>query len=264
MTVRVTFNQTCDRCERPFQSKQLKPGETVPNLKSRGYIMWSTTTVDSTTEQSKKPVVCFEDLCDGCREAVEKMIGRIRLDQKKSPTKARPQAEVEPEPEVEPEVVAEVVAEAEAKPEPEVVEAKVEPTAPPKRKRGRPSKVEMAARAKAEAAAKTQEYTEDEDPLAPVAEVHAATEAEVDAGSATKEGEETDGPTPDEDDLGLVSDSDPLAAVEAPDGDDPFPGHETFEDPETGDVIDVHTGEVLAKRVDGGGKQAVADSAHPF
>jgi hypothetical protein len=236
MTVRVTFNQSCDRCERPFNQKVLKAGDKVPEIKSKGYTLYATTTVDGTTTPAAKPLIDFTDLCDGCREAVDKLVERIALaggKKKSAPSKdkATPVA-------------------AKAAPVEAVADEAPPAEEKPKRRRGRPSKAEIAAR---EAAAeKTPEYTEPE----PVPEPLQA-ESESD------------------DDLGLAGDDNAKAretqlADATVDSEDAFPGHETFEDPDTGDVIDVHTGEVLAKRVGGAvkpvvaGKEPEAGNAHPF
>jgi hypothetical protein len=216
MTVRVMFNQTCDRCERPFNQTVLKAGDTVPDIKSRGVVVYATTTKGKETVPGAKPVVSFSDLCDGCREAVDKLIERLAL-RKPAPKEAVAEAPV-----------ADAVEVAPSLPEVAAPEAPVVPIEKAKRKRGRPSKAELAARQGA-----TPDYTEAEQ-----AAEQAVEPSEVEVAVAV--------------------------------GDDPFPGHETFEDPDTGDVIDVHTGEVLAQRVDGkvksvSGGQAVAGAAdHPF
>jgi hypothetical protein len=215
----------------------LKQGDTVPEIQSRGYVVHQTIS-DGKNPVLGKVVVNFTDVCDGCREAIEKLVERIAL-RKPTPVAAEA-APASPEsaatPTVEPEAVPAVAeSESEGASQPDLTPEAV-PTASvtpigtaPKRKRGRPSRAEMEAR-KAAVAVQTPEYTESEPEAAP----SVATEV-----------------------------------AEAPEsGDDPFPGHETFEDPDTGDVIDVHTGEVLAQRVDGkvkmvaGGQAVGAD--HPF
>lgn len=222
MTVRVTFHQTCDRCESPFVERQLKAGEKVPTLKSKGIVIYQTNTVDGETEQAAKPTVAFNDLCEKCSGVVEKALTSM------APPGTKPKAKTG-------------------------------------KKRGRPSKAEIAAREAAKEKAK-------EEP-ANKAEPEAKAKAEPKEAPKVEEYSEPDPEPEGEVDLGLASDGMEIGETEgtseteaaAPStptaSDDPFADRETFEDPDTGDIRDVHTGEILEKREPSVG---VASGDHPF
>lgn len=84
MTVRVTFHQTCDRCSRPFGSELLNQGQQVPVVKSEGLkITRVHREISGSGEITSVPVrdvVCFDDLCPDCENAVANLIKRIRLE----------------------------------------------------------------------------------------------------------------------------------------------------------------------------------------
>lgn len=229
MTVRVTFHQTCDRCEAPYVEKFLKAGDKVPSPKSKGIIIHQLFSSEDGKKWSDKPIATLADLCEKCEGVVAKALETIGG----SPGKA--------------------------------VKAKTKTG----KKRGRPSKAEIAAReakkaeeeAKAKAEAekpKVEEYSE------PAPEAKAEPEPVIENPEPEPVAEEPAEVV----DLGLASDAVSTEPVEVEEPvaeaapEDPFEGRETYEDPDTGDIKDVHTGEILEKRV---AETAVASGdSHPF
>lgn len=227
MTVRTNAVQTCDRCEKPFSEKYLKSGDEVPAFKQSGVVVTETTGTSKDEEPKFKVVVSFDDLCPDCRKAVDNLIAKIKLDSKPKVAKKRnrkKKAQTE---------------EAETPNVPEYTESEGPAETPGPD--GEPAGASGEAQESQEAApAEEQAEEQAEEPAEEQAEEPAEEQAE--AAPETPEDTPADGPA-----------EDGGNGAEAASSDDNL-----VTDPETGDVYDKTTGEVVSKGSTNGGE------SHPF
>lgn len=242
MTVRTNAVQTCDRCEKPFNERYLKSGDEVPAFKQSGVVVTETTGSTKDDEPKFKLVASFDDLCPDCRKAVDNLIAKIKLDskpKKKSgkPAKKRGSKKKEEKPEVPEYTEGEADSKAEGYRDPEPASTD-EAQEPPAEETTEPAETPGP---DGEPAATTSEPQESQE-AAPAEETEQAEAAPetTDEAPAEEPAEEsaTDGGN----------------GAEAASGDD----DSLMTDPETGDVYDKATGEVVSK----GSKNG--DEKHPF
>jgi hypothetical protein len=72
MTLHLVFHKTCDRCGKPFDSRNLKYDEGLPQYEPQPLVL----------SRAGKQVFSFTDLCSKCEGVMENFIERIRLDEK--------------------------------------------------------------------------------------------------------------------------------------------------------------------------------------
>lgn len=72
MTVHVTIHRTCDRCGKPFDSRNQRYEEELPKYER----------VPIEMLKAGKQVFSFTDLCSKCEEVINKLVERICLDEK--------------------------------------------------------------------------------------------------------------------------------------------------------------------------------------
>jgi len=231
MALRATQTQTCDRCQRPFKETFLKQGDNVPLIKRSG-CKFITTSSDTRNpgEIKEKVVFEYEDLCDSCKGAIDSLIEKASLSPKKTrkPRKATNGS----------------VVGAEDKPEKkEASQKKVEDDASekPKRSRGRPSKEEQAdekpKRGRGRPPKKVEEPEEDysEDDVEEEVEQSDSKVENLEESGSTEENTEPED-TADEDEESLIDE----ILSEGP--------NNLVEDPETGDIYNTETGEIIQTR----------------
>jgi hypothetical protein len=78
MTVTVSVQATCDRCQKPFEEQRVKQGEEIPTIARNHVIAVHTGPEDE--NGNLKQVFRFDDLCPKCADVVDKEIKRIRLE----------------------------------------------------------------------------------------------------------------------------------------------------------------------------------------
>lgn len=72
MALHLVFHKTCDRCGKPFDSRNLKYDEGLPQYEPKPLVM----------SRAGEQVFSFTDLCSKCEGVVENFIERICLDEK--------------------------------------------------------------------------------------------------------------------------------------------------------------------------------------
>ena len=95
MTVRTIAMQTCDRCLKPFGEKMLKAGDEVPVMTQKGLVITQITGTNKDVEPKSKILLKLVDLCPDCDQVVFNLITKIDLNggvvkKKKTPAKKRP------------------------------------------------------------------------------------------------------------------------------------------------------------------------------
>jgi hypothetical protein len=73
MSVHVTFNRNCDRCEKPFDQRILKYEEGMPVLEAKALVL---------TDDGKQ-VFSYTDLCPTCVGVVRKLVNKLLLDEER-------------------------------------------------------------------------------------------------------------------------------------------------------------------------------------
>ena len=69
MTVRVTINRICDRCQKPFEGKQFEyGGEELPEYNRSKLVLMQETVDNKTGEVTEKVLVSYTDLCETCAD----------------------------------------------------------------------------------------------------------------------------------------------------------------------------------------------------
>lgn len=239
--------RTCDRLGCAIDAAPFEPGEDLPTYATVGYTVLKTVT-DENGKTKTETLADFDEVCGSCSEQIEDLVLRITGEKKAG----RPRKKEDEEP---------VEAAKTAKNEPPVVVA--EPAkkngkqavvaAPTGKKRGRPSKADLAARAAAAAAAAA-EASEDEEEDAEILDVNDVLRDSVK--SAISKGVE-------------VLSTKGVSADPDPEGD-----LDTFET-ESGEIVNAATGRVIARPVEGEDEDEVSDEdpsgasnglvdAHPF
>jgi hypothetical protein len=80
MTVRVTINRVCDRCQKPFEGGQYEYGDTLPEY-DRSKLVLTREHIDGKTgEVTEKVLMSLSDLCPQCDGVVEKAVHKLRMD----------------------------------------------------------------------------------------------------------------------------------------------------------------------------------------
>lgn len=82
MSVHVSFNRNCDRCEKPFDQRTLKYEEGLPPIVNSALVL---------TDNGKQ-VFSYSDLCPSCDGVVRKLVKKLLLDEEKK-TDAGPKSE---------------------------------------------------------------------------------------------------------------------------------------------------------------------------
>jgi hypothetical protein len=250
MALRATQIQTCDRCQRPFKETFLKQGDNVPLIKRAG-CKFITTASDSKNpgEVKEKVVFEYEDLCDSCRGAIDSLMEKASLSTSK-PKASRKTTSASGE-----------EAKGRAAKKAAVKKAADEPEKPekPKRGRGRPSKTEQEGGAtkrgpgrppKKVQEVEEEDYTEDEVEERDEEEVEDLEEAEDTVGEEEESDEAVD--VEDTDDDGAKSEDDEDSGED--DEEDLIDeilsegSGNLVEDPETGDIYNTETGEIVQTR----------------
>lgn len=218
MSVRTNAIQICDRCEKPFNEKHLKSGDTIPVFKQKGLVVTLTSGQSTDSEPKYSVLFSFDDLCDDCRNAVDNLLEKIQLETK--PAKKRRSAKKRtPKSKQKPEVVEYTETEA---PETGVTD-NVEETTDSSTEESPPEESQEDT---------TQEDTTSED--TPPESSEPASEETPQEASGSDESKGNGDSSESKNDEGLVT------------------------DPETGDVYDIHTGEVVTKGNNGESEK------HPF
>ena len=84
MTVHVTFNRNCDRCEKPFDLRTVKYEEGLPPIESKALVL----------TDGGKQVFSYSDLCPSCEGVVGKLLKRLMLEEERDKkTDAGPKSE---------------------------------------------------------------------------------------------------------------------------------------------------------------------------
>lgn len=84
MTVHVSFNRVCDRCEKPFDMRTIKYEEGLPPVETKALVL----------TDGGKQVFSYADLCPTCEGVVRKLIKRMTLDEEREKkTDASPKSE---------------------------------------------------------------------------------------------------------------------------------------------------------------------------
>jgi hypothetical protein len=73
MSVHVTFNRNCDRCEKPFDQRILKYEEGLPPIEAKALVL----------TDGGKQVFSYADLCPTCEGVVGKLVRRLKMDEEK-------------------------------------------------------------------------------------------------------------------------------------------------------------------------------------
>lgn len=80
MTVRTNALQVCDRCQKPFNEKNLKAGDAVPTFKQKGLVVTETVGSNLEAEPKYNVLFAFDDMCPDCQTAVTNLLAKVRLD----------------------------------------------------------------------------------------------------------------------------------------------------------------------------------------
>jgi hypothetical protein len=115
MAIQVLLHRTCDRCQRVYEECKLLTGETVPGEKSLPLELL----------RGDTSIFRFADLCNSCERAVENLVSRLKLSDKKK-EKEEEKVEEKEEEKVEEKEEEKVKEKEEEKVEEEKVEEKVE------------------------------------------------------------------------------------------------------------------------------------------
>jgi hypothetical protein len=84
MTVHVSFNRNCDRCEKPFDMRAIKYEEGLPPLETKALVL----------TDGGKQVFSYADLCPTCEGVVRKLLKRLMLEEEREKrTDASPKSE---------------------------------------------------------------------------------------------------------------------------------------------------------------------------
>lgn len=73
MSVHVSFNRNCDRCEKPFDLRTLKYEEGLPPIEVKALVL----------TDGGKQVFSYADLCPTCEGVVGKLVRRLLLDEER-------------------------------------------------------------------------------------------------------------------------------------------------------------------------------------
>lgn len=92
MTVRVTINRVCDRCQKPFEGEQIEYGDKLPEYDRSKLTLTRETTNGKTGEVEEKILLCLSDLCPPCEGVVDKSVAKMRMDPVESKPKAKSKA----------------------------------------------------------------------------------------------------------------------------------------------------------------------------
>lgn len=84
MSVHVSFNRNCDRCEKPFDMRSIKYEDGLPVVETKTLVL----------TDGGKQVFSYADLCPSCEGVVGKLIKRLMLDEEREKkTDAGPKSE---------------------------------------------------------------------------------------------------------------------------------------------------------------------------
>ena len=84
MTVHVSFNRNCDRCEKPFDQRAIKYEDGLPPIETKALVL----------TDGGKQVFSYGDLCPTCEGVVRKLVKRLMLDEEREKkTDAGPKSE---------------------------------------------------------------------------------------------------------------------------------------------------------------------------
>lgn len=89
MTVRVTINRVCDRCQKPFEGEQIEYGDKLPEYDRSKLTLTRETTNGKTGEVEEKILLCLSDLCPQCEGVVDKAVAKLRMDPVESKSKSK-------------------------------------------------------------------------------------------------------------------------------------------------------------------------------
>jgi hypothetical protein len=256
MALIATQTQTCDRCQRPVKEMFLKQGDSVPVIKRTG-CKFITTSSDSKNPGGVKEKVVFEyaDLCESCKSAIDSLMDRVTLAPKKPKTAKKSTATTEVGPKNKPE-----------KEESDVSKVVDEQPSKPKRGRGRPSKDEVVSKQSKRGRGRPpkqmeepeEDYTEEE-----AVEEEQATDDTAVVGGDQEFGADEEESLIDED--GEDEEENLIEEILSEESSN------LVEDPETHDIYNMETGEIVQTSEDrkkakskAASKSTPKTSVHPF
>lgn len=85
MAVHLVFHKTCDRCGKPFDTRNLKLADGLPAYEPQPLVL----------TKGGKQMFSFTDLCGKCDEVITKFVERICLDEKPITDESAKPAEAE-------------------------------------------------------------------------------------------------------------------------------------------------------------------------